>query len=56
MERRGEVGVLEFWFFKISLLLFFHKVEEDSIIKLDSSKFYAIALGIQISLGPLVVK
>lgn len=39
-----------------SLLLLLYIVEHDSIIKLDSSKLDAIALGIQISSGLLVVK
>lgn len=56
MESRegGSCGVLIFY--NQSVLLLFDNVEEVSIIKLDSSKLDAIALGIQISLGLLVVK
>lgn len=38
------------------VFLLFHNVEEDGVIKLYFSKLDAIALGIQISFGLLVVK
>lgn len=56
MESKGEVSCGVLIFYNQSVLLPFDNVEEDSVIKLDSSKLDAIALGIQISLGLLVVK